>query len=314
MPGATSIWSSWFKNCLLQNKGFWTAKIPYKCPWAARKILNYRSFAMQYIRYHIGNTSEFLFWHDPWVCNVPLVVQFPAHVISTAESQSLTTMGSYILNGVWNLPRSNHVDLMELRDKVSRTQIHSTDFITWNGVRKNNVSTSTIWQSFRNSSSSVPWFLSVWNSASIPKCSFIFWLAIKNRLLTRDRMLAFGMRTEAGCLLCNTGLESVSHIFTNCPYFDLVRAAGPITVSNDWMQWQNGQFFNRGNLKLRCLSGVCILVLLCTQLGRRETSGYIMQGPLMELSLLLARLNKLCVINCFQVLCLLNGLKKTPGL
>ncbi|KAK1362037.1 hypothetical protein POM88_046511 [Heracleum sosnowskyi] len=40
LPDASLVWVEWFQKCLLKSKGLWTAKLPYKCSWAARRILN----------------------------------------------------------------------------------------------------------------------------------------------------------------------------------------------------------------------------------------------------------------------------------
>lgn len=62
------------------------------------KILKSRITAAIYIRYHVGSSnSAFKFWLDPWVQNLPLVSEFPEHVIGTANSQN----GSYLWFSSW---------------------------------------------------------------------------------------------------------------------------------------------------------------------------------------------------------------------
>lgn len=65
-PDASSLWVKWVHNSLLKGKSFWTTKIPYKCPWSFRQILNHRRIASVYIRYTVGRNSSFLFWLDPY--------------------------------------------------------------------------------------------------------------------------------------------------------------------------------------------------------------------------------------------------------
>lgn len=103
------------------------------------------------------------------------------------------------------------------------------------------IKVTSIWQSFRAPGDVVAWADSVWNSLAIPKCSFTLWLALRNRLLTRDRMIMFGMTTDPKCLLCSQGMESVQHLFSSCPYFDLIRMALPYDFVHDWSVIQNGQ-------------------------------------------------------------------------
>lgn len=105
-----------------------------------------------------------------------------------------------------------------------------------------------------------PWVDIVWNLLSIPKCSFILWLALKDRLLTRDRMLNFHMNTPASCLLCN-GVETIHHLFSDCPYFDLVRRACPVNFSDDWSQCQMGNCFSPIlNTKLKYIGSLYLAI------------------------------------------------------
>lgn len=83
----------------------------------------------------------------------------------------------------------------------------------------------------------------MWNTFNIPKCSFITWLVVKNRLLTRDRMNLFGMTMDQSCVLCRNGVESINHLLTSCLYFNLMRSVIPFQVNADWARWQQGDFF-----------------------------------------------------------------------
>lgn len=44
------------------------------------------------------------------------------------------------------------------------------------------------------------------------------WIALRNRLTTRDKLLSWGMNVPAGCLLCGAGTETRNHIFFQCPF------------------------------------------------------------------------------------------------
>lgn len=52
----------------------------------------------------------------------------------------------------------------------------------------------------------------MWYSISISKCSFIIWLALKDRLLTKDRMTWFGINVDPECVLCKVDNETSAFI------------------------------------------------------------------------------------------------------
>ena len=238
-----SIWLTWFRGVLLKDKGIWTVSIPYRCSWGVRCILKCRERAKSFIRYHVGRNSSFKFWLDPWVGNTPLLLRLGSQAISNSESNQNILINRYQQNGVWHLPQSNHYSIQVMRDLISNIQVHAFDHITWDGLNNSRISISVIWHTLRHRSSRAPWCDIVWNSFSIPKCSFILWTALKNRLLTRDRMLDFDMQTDPGCLFCND-LESTNHLFTSCPFFDLIRRACPVVFSSNWVHCQDGNIFS----------------------------------------------------------------------
>ncbi|GFZ05500.1 hypothetical protein Acr_17g0010720 [Actinidia rufa] len=54
----------------------------------------------------------------------------------------------------------------------------------------------------------------VWSSCIMPKNSFILWLGLKDRLLTRDKIQEFS--EDKSCPLCTNLDESVDHLFFQC--------------------------------------------------------------------------------------------------
>ncbi|XP_074313917.1 uncharacterized protein LOC141649117 [Silene latifolia] len=63
-----------------------------------------------------------------------------------------------------------------------------------------------------------PWVPLVWSRISMQKHCFTFWLAVQQRLLTRDRLIRRGMCIDGRCLLCAVADESHEHIFFACDY------------------------------------------------------------------------------------------------
>lgn len=109
--------------------------------------------------------------------------------------------------------------------------------------KQSKVNSSTIWQTIWERSLQIPWHIFVWSKFSISKLSFIFWLPLKNRLLTKDRMLRFSMDTDPLRVLCRLGYEFMQHLFSNCPYFDMIRQKCHVIVNNAWAWCQTRDIF-----------------------------------------------------------------------
>ena len=67
----------------------------------------------------------------------------------------------------------------------------------------------------------------------MPKHAFIFWLAVRNKLQTKDRLKAFIEMKDSDCVLCQEEEETVRHLFFNCK--KITDCLGAI---KDWLGWK----------------------------------------------------------------------------
>lgn len=236
-----SLWLKWIHGNFLIDKSIWTMKVPYNASWCFKKMLNLRYLVMQHVSFEIGPQSQVLFWHDPWFNHKPLLQYFDSSIVSISESSYMARIGDFILNSQWNLPSSNHVMIMELRSLLENFTFSRQDKLLWDDTIATKVNLSTIWNSIRHQGSSPLWHQAVWQSYSIPKCDFITWLAFKNRLYTKDRMIRFGLAVDHNCVLCNSHSESVQHLFENCRFSKQVLRHD--LLNGRWDNYLNGNFF-----------------------------------------------------------------------
>ncbi|KAI8555161.1 hypothetical protein RHMOL_Rhmol05G0153200 [Rhododendron molle] len=79
----------------------------------------------------------------------------------------------------------------------------------------------------------------------IPKCSFITWLAIQDRLSIENRLVLFGIKANSQCSLCHgiasgvfadtIGVSSISPTILSVSFqFRIVAATDPIQFSQSW--------------------------------------------------------------------------------
>ncbi|XP_039014188.1 uncharacterized protein LOC120144105 [Hibiscus syriacus] len=84
-------------------------------------------------------------------------------------------------------------------------------------ISANPVQTRDIWDLIRFKEQKVTWHKLIWFSLHIPKLSLIAWMIILNRLPTRDRLNKMGICTDLHYVNCSTNMESMDHLFTQCP-------------------------------------------------------------------------------------------------
>lgn len=74
------------------------------------------------------------------------------------------------------------------------------------------------WRALHPISEVVFWHKVVWFSGRIPKHAFITWVAARDRMVTRDRLLRWGLVVPATCVLCSGHNESRQHLFFDCSF------------------------------------------------------------------------------------------------
>lgn len=62
----------------------------------------------------------------------------------------------------------------------------------------------------------------VWFAGRVPKHAFITWIAARDRMVTRDKLIRWGLRVPANCVLCPSHEESRNHLFFYCTFSNQV--------------------------------------------------------------------------------------------
>ncbi|GFZ12259.1 hypothetical protein Acr_23g0006440 [Actinidia rufa] len=75
-------------------------------------------------------------------------------------------------------------------------------------------SSKSAYEFFRPRKIKLTWPKLVWQTSIIPKHSFILWLGLKDRLLTRDKLQ--GYIEDQTCPLCGEMEETIDHLFFQC--------------------------------------------------------------------------------------------------
>ncbi|KAG7578694.1 Reverse transcriptase domain [Arabidopsis thaliana x Arabidopsis arenosa] len=150
--------------------------------------------------------EEVSFWYDRWLPigrildtgqAGPRILGIPIHA---------TVKEAAGPNG-WKLRRTRLVHLYPLLDQIRATPLphesRGDDKFLWrtrSDSLDKNFSTHHTWEQIRQRHPLVPWRSLVWFRQGIPRCCFIVWLAMLNRLSTGAGMRLWG-HTQA-CVLC----------------------------------------------------------------------------------------------------------------
>ncbi|KAH0717117.1 hypothetical protein KY285_013148 [Solanum tuberosum] len=75
-----------------------------------------------------------------------------------------------------------------------------------------------VYQLMKGEYPKVEWRKLICNTNACPKWSFILFLTLHGRLLTKERLLNWGSVENTKCILCDVESENIEHLFFNCSY------------------------------------------------------------------------------------------------
>lgn len=216
-----SLWVRWIHMYKLKGISFWEVKEGSNPTWSWRKLLSLRSCLRNHILHEIGNGEDTSMWFDTWLDIGPLSEIVTKRDIYETRLGLKCKVADVFKEGSWIWPHGwsdkfgviVNSNLPVVKDGVR-------DKVKWKmrDGKKDEFSVAKVWQSLRQEKEKVSWAKVVWFSQNIPRHSFILWLAVKERLLTQDRMGMWCNDDELKCSLCKQARDSHSHLFLNCNY------------------------------------------------------------------------------------------------
>ncbi|KAL2894924.1 hypothetical protein RDABS01_010833 [Bienertia sinuspersici] len=82
----------------------------------------------------------------------------------------------------------------------------------------NKFSVKKVYLALKEENPKMFWHRNVWGRLSMPKHQFCAWLAIQERLNTKERLERMGVIKDTDCVLCQGAKETWNHLFFQCPY------------------------------------------------------------------------------------------------
>ncbi|XP_077232559.1 uncharacterized protein LOC143869884 [Tasmannia lanceolata] len=201
-----------------QKKNFWTINQPSKPSWGIRSIFRSRDLAKPHICYLVGNEADIDFWNQPWHPRGVLSSLIPRHNTVSSLS-SLTSLDQIHLDGPWN-PTLNIGSLAREKAILSEVLFNDTasNLPIWKPNSNGLFTAKSGWEVTRQKFVKPGWASRIWFSCHIPRHALVSWKALKNGLSTTDNLPFLDPSVNRSCILCNFGLESVTHLFFQCNY------------------------------------------------------------------------------------------------
>jgi hypothetical protein len=194
-----------------------------------------REIVTNYISWEVNSGYQVKFWHDSWNGAPPLSkMEGVDHMIIAIENLWGSLLINYVSvisvhsrNVIWkdpselNLPPQDCQLLEKIFSKKTMYLSNSDDKVLWAPGKEGSYNIKdgyNIIQQQEIKSPSCRAFTFCWSQLTLPKAGCFSWLALKNRVLTGDRLHKLKIAQPFNCLLCGQVSENVDHLFLSCTF------------------------------------------------------------------------------------------------
>lgn len=225
-----SLWVSWVRRNLIGEENFWLLdpRRSRKGSWIWKAICKLRSTARPMVQCEVGSGITASFWLDNWTGRGPIIELTGDRGPMISGLPITASVADALREDGWWLDRSRSRSpvIQTIKQCLPDAGLilnseEEDDLYVWKplGVlSKGTFSTAETWSALYPQGTHVFWHKTVWFSGRIPKHAFLTWVAARDRLVTRDRLLRWGLQVPAVCVLCNGSNETRQHLFFDCPY------------------------------------------------------------------------------------------------
>jgi hypothetical protein len=230
-------------------------------------------------RFVVGNGYLTRFWSDAWINSSPLKVIYPRlYILSTKPNATIADMGNWEQGEwKWELAWRRQLFLFETEQVVSllsslesfRLKATTTDKKVWSFSTDGGYTVKTCSLLIdRIVNPGLRTFkASIWQKGVPPKVQSFLWLAVQNRLCTKDFLLCRNIIRfdQAFCIFCENEIETSNHLLLHCrPVWKLwmkfldwwgISGCLPCCVDDLLHQWPNlvfGKFQRKAWSMLSC--------------------------------------------------------------
>lgn len=210
---------------VLKGRLFWCPGLQVTGSWIWKSLLKLRNVARPHLVCTVNSGSAALFWHDNWTDLGPLIELTGANGPRVTGIHRMASVNQACRDSNWLISGRRHPILRLLRECLPADLPASLsdlqDVYLWKTspqATPGNFSSTKTWDFLHPAGPSLPWTKPVWFKERVPRHTFIMWLVMRDRLVTRDRLRSWGLNVPSSCLFCDAFPETKSHLLIDCSY------------------------------------------------------------------------------------------------
>ncbi|XP_052623753.1 uncharacterized protein LOC128129113 [Lactuca sativa] len=237
--------------------------------WTWKRFLEIRKTVRPHVISCVGNGRNTSLWHDWWhpigiLCTIIPRREWISNGLSdSALVCDVLQFDSYSWPVEWV---NKFLGLTEAPMFCIDSNLN--DVVGWRdkGGICRKFSCKQVWNDLNNFGDIVPWYDLVWYNNCIPRNSFILWLAVLNRLKTRDRVRGWEVAGNLLCPFCDNMPDSHNHLFFNCEYSSRIWKyfCSKVGLNLSAVEWNDLIFMLSSMLKLKTGENLIIKCMIAS--------------------------------------------------
>ncbi|GKA31569.1 reverse transcriptase zinc-binding domain-containing protein [Tanacetum coccineum] len=190
-----------------------------------KDLLKLRDKVRDHVLWKIGDGTKVSAWNDRWDSLGHLSDTISSRDIHEAGLTMESTLAELvnINNGNWpegwedEYPILSNYQIPQLSNGIE-------DKIVWvdNTGAERVFGTRIVWKDWSYYGAKMEWYPVIWYNMSIPKHTFVVWMALQNKLMTQENIAKWKDDDGMKCSLCQCCMDSLEHLFFMCPYTNAV--------------------------------------------------------------------------------------------
>lgn len=216
MTNSGSIWVAWARRYFFKGYSIWVIRMPTNAPWSWRKILELRERAAPHVKWQVGTGYNIYFWFDNWI-GLGYLAALCHRGWACFPSLGLhATVTDVLRDGSWTWPRTNDIQAEEIAAHVlANVTLSARDHILWGG--RPSFSIARAYLDLSPQRQRFIWHHLIWFQGNLPRASFIYWLAILDKL-SKSWIQNWLNISNINCEFCGEAEETRSHMFFSCRF------------------------------------------------------------------------------------------------
>jgi len=218
----SSMWASVMRAKYLRTSHLFDCPSKHGASLVWRNILKCRDILKQGMRWSVGTGQDISFWFDNWIENQNLIELLNLQDVDGLDPR--LKLSEFIQDKKWDFHKLQQTIpnqmILEKIMGIPLTHTETRDELYWALTSSGRFSIQSALSIIQGSTTanSQSWdYKWIWAIDTMPKIKIFLWQICHNALPVRGSLLYRGCNVDPVCPLCYHELETIEHLFWDCP-------------------------------------------------------------------------------------------------